>query len=154
MKDRLTQTPDGRIIRTAEAGSEAADSQRSDLACRVMQPFTEACLSLLPDRPLTGVARTGLCLFLLGACDQLWQRLGLQDSQFPDFASDMLQQQGLSAAAATTLAFTLPQLMEVDFAREILLEGASTLDEWLDGHDANCAMRLTDRDHSGSSFSM
>jgi len=142
MKRTLLQTPDGRVIRGPEQDTEAETAGHSEPALRAILPFIQACQSVLPDGPMSGAVRTGLFLFLLGAADRLWQRLELGDGRFPAFATALLQRQGVSAAEAATLVDTLPQLMQVEFARAAFLEGSRTLDEWQDAHDANSVMRL------------
>jgi hypothetical protein len=109
-----------------------------------MQSFIDACQMMLPDGFSTGNARIGLFLFLLGASDRMWQRLNLDDSRFPPFATSLLESLGVAASAATALCAELPQLRHSAVAREALLEGAESMDIWLDGHDPNSLLRLKD----------
>lgn len=134
-------TPDGRVVTYADHDAEQARAGR-DPRLQVLQPFIDACLSVLPDGPFTGNARTGVFLFLLGAADRFWWRMGLDDQRFPAFAESLLQMHGLSPAEAATLAMSLPQVRERPEAREALLEGSETLEHWLDGHDNNSVLRL------------
>ena len=141
MRDSLRRTPDGRITRYGAKPSDHGHGTH-DPRLKVLQPFIDACLSMLPDPPPTGNARLGFLLFLLGAADRLWQRLDLDETRFPAFAMALLQRHGLPAPEATTLAFALPQVGEEGMARDALVEGAETLEDWLDGHDGNSVMRL------------
>ena len=137
----LRKSPDGMISEHSDedgTGSAAGN----DLQLEILQPFLDGCMSVVPDTRLTRRARTGIFLFMLGAADRLWARLSLDDARFPAFAATLLRQRGLSADEALTLAYALPSVREDESARECLLEGAATLDVWLDGHDANAILRL------------
>jgi hypothetical protein len=143
MTGSLRITPDGRIITDADHAA-APTRFGGDPRLQALQPFIDACLTVLPDGPLAGNVRLGVFLFLLGAADRLWQRLSLDEQRFPAFAEALLELHGLSAEEAATLALTLPQIRDNEAAREVLLEGAETLDHWLDGHDSNSVLRLNE----------
>ena len=133
--------PDGMVSEYSD-GRSAGSSIRKDQRLEILQPFLDCCMTVLPDTRLTTRARTGLFLFMLGAADRLWARMNLDPARFPAFAAALLQQRGLGADEALTLAFTLPGVREEEAARECLLEGAEALDAWLDSHDGNCVLRL------------
>jgi hypothetical protein len=142
MPNRLHQTPDGRVIcYTAPNGTRDSDEVAAP-ALAALKPFIQACMAMLPDLPMSGRTRATVLLFLLGAADRMWQRFRLDDQLFPDFAADLLRQQGLPAAEAVTLAGALPQARDDASAREALLEGAEAMDHWLDDHDGNSVLRL------------
>jgi hypothetical protein len=111
-------------------------------ALEIMRPFIAACEAVLPDDPAHGNTRLGLFVFLLGAADRLWQREGLDDARFPAFAEQLLRARGVPATAASTLSFTLPQLRGIEIARDMLLEGAAAMDDWLASRDGNRVLRL------------
>ena len=134
-------SPDGRTTGYREdAASDGQDPVAQRLA--VMQPFIDACQAVVPEHPADGNARLGLFIFLLGAADRLWQRQGLDDARFPAFAEALLRSQGVPAPAASTVAFALPELRDIEAARDMLLEGAAAMDRWLGSHNGNSVLRL------------
>jgi len=139
MTREFKQTPDGRII---VHGTREPDETPPVHRIRTLRVFFRACLTTLPDKPLDAKARTGFFLFLLGATDRYWHRLGLNDEQFPVFTEALMAENGISEAEATTLSAALPQVREQEFGRDALLEGAEALDLWLDSHDKNAVMRV------------
>jgi hypothetical protein len=50
------------------------------------------------------ISNSNVFLFMLGAADRLWAHLGLDDLRFPALAAGLLQQRGLAADEALTLA--------------------------------------------------
>jgi hypothetical protein len=107
-----------------------------------LEPFVEGCLSLLGEVPRDGETRTGFFLFLLGAADGFWDRFGLEDARFPAYAEDLLQRFELDPGQAATLVTAIPQLPRQGPARDALLEGARTLDLWLDSGGSNPLLRV------------
>jgi hypothetical protein len=144
MTDKYQRTPDGRTIRVPDDATSDAHNQPVDEQLNILQPFIDACLVIAPEQSLNGHSRTGLLLFLLGAADEFWRRHELDDTRFPAFAQSLLQRSGVSGPAAATLSDTLPQLMSVEIARETFQEGAETLNDWLNSHDSNSVLRLTE----------
>lgn len=146
MARTFNNTPDGRITEcsSSECRSEDMAAGSGDPRLLVLEPFLDSCLTMLPDQPLTGRARTGVFLFMLGAADQLWQRLDLDDTRFPEFAAALLQRYEVGAPEAVTLAFALPEVRSEPFAKKSLIEGAETFNLWMDSHDPNCLLRLKD----------
>jgi len=141
MKTLSHRTPDGRVVRCQQ---HAADTpgRPGDARPRHFVPFLAACESVLPDLPVQGQARLGYFIFLLGAADRLWVRERLDDREFPDFTADLLRRSGVDAAAARTIATSLPQLREITVANAMLAEGAQAMDMWLDGSGGNPLLRL------------
>lgn len=142
MASRKQTTPDGRV--SSYATPTMPDSPAPpDPALRLMQPFIDACLAVLPERTLTGPGRIGFVLFLVGAADRMWQQHGLDPHRFAGFAAHLLQLHGVEADAAATIALNLPRLPEDQAARAALAEGAEVFSLWHEGHDPNVVLRIT-----------
>lgn len=142
--DKKLRTPDGRVIRNT-TGEETVPGDPPEEAARVMQPFVDACLAVVPERPLSTGGSLGPFLFLLGAADRFWQRLGLDDRRFPAFAAELLKSQGgVAASEAVTISAALPQLRDVPTASAVIAEGAAVMDTWLDSHDPDAVLRITE----------
>jgi hypothetical protein len=142
MADRY-RAPDGRVLTYGKPGDRTTKTSFAQRLGR-LEPFIEACLAVMPMRPLSNDRRLGLFLFFLGAADRMWQRNDLDDARFPSFAARLLERHGVPAGAATALATDLPRLREVGPAREAMREGAEVFEQWMDGHDVDAVLRLNE----------
>jgi hypothetical protein len=144
------QTPDGRPSAALPAEDHSAEAleptAREVPRIPALEPFVEGCAAALPElSDGDSGPRLGFSLFLLGAADRFWERSRLDDGRFPAYAEGLLRRLGMNAPEAATLAASTPRLAEADErAREALAEGAETLDAWLDSHDSNLFLRLTE----------
>jgi hypothetical protein len=139
-------TLDGRVIDylPSDTAKAPVTDRRRPVIPPPIRPFVDGCAALLPNDIDPDRVRLGFCLFLIGAADRFWHRKGLDGARFPNVAAAILEQQGIDAAAATTLASVLPQVRETGRGRELILEGAELMDLWLDSRDANCLLQVTD----------
>jgi hypothetical protein len=141
MKTISTRSPDGRVIQVKQ-GAKGNRRRSDEVGSQQFLPFLAACEATLPDLALQGQERLAYFIFLLGAGDRLWARQRLDDTDFPDFAAELLTRSGVDLATATTISTTLPQLRETAAAREIMTEGALAMDVWLDGTSGNTLLQL------------
>jgi hypothetical protein len=141
MKTFSNRTPDGGVIQVKddEPGNRR---QPNDGGSQQFSPFLAACEATLPNVALEGQERLAYFIFLLGAGDRLWARQRLDDTEFPDFAAELLSRSGVDLATARTISSTLPQLREIRVAREMMTEGARAMDKWFDGTSGNTLLEL------------
>lgn len=143
------QSPDGRAV-VLEEGATGQSLDRPERAgweeprLAELEPFVQACLSLLPDQPEGGRARTGRLLFVLGAADRFWDLKGLDDGRFGAYSESLLRRFGMSPSQAATLSAALPQLTADPLALSAMIQGGDALQDWILSRDPNVALRLTE----------
>jgi hypothetical protein len=151
MSERWKQTPNGRPAAAADApGSVPVDrpgrGSGPSEGLPILHAFAQACLAALPDsvERMSPGQTLGLCLFLLGAADRMWSRLGLDDRRYPAAAEAILAELGVAPHKAATIVAALPQTVQDSFARDTLLQGADTFERWYDGTDSDSVLLLSD----------
>jgi len=73
MRRSYIKTPDARVIvnnRSVSTEYDFEDTRKT--AFEILYAFVESCNAAKPDTSLTGNARIGYFLFVLGAADRFW----------------------------------------------------------------------------------
>jgi|GEM_PF-6164830 len=141
------RTPDGRPVfadsdpsRHLAFPSTGATSISPDLAA--FEPFVVAATGALPELPRNRESVIGLELFLLGAARRFRISRSYERQDLSGEIAELLGRHGMAVAETLDLITLLPSLEREPFAREVLDEGATALEDWLHSHDQNVALRV------------
>jgi len=141
MSRTYQRTPDGRVILKRDELHNSSFEHNWKSQLNDFQPFLQSCQSILSEDKLTDNAYVGYFIFVLGAADHFWERFNIDEQRFPAFVESLLELLNISASVSTSLTHSLSNLSQQPKALEVLLEGAETMNLWLDG-DHNSVMRL------------
>ncbi|AGA90031.1 hypothetical protein Thimo_1233 [Thioflavicoccus mobilis 8321] len=149
MTEIWQQSPDGRpLVIDPEGGYHAAFLPRTADAPRPLaafEPFVTACLAALPEHQREPGARLGLELFLLGAARRFRHAEPLADEELLAGLADLFERHGIARGRLLDLLGELPALERAQATRQVLDEGAATVEEWLASHNQNLTVRVRER---------